>query len=49
MQNGKGSKRRPMMVSYDEFSKNWERAFARPKINRKKKDPSHRSPKKAVA
>jgi hypothetical protein len=26
-QNGKGDKRRPMQVSYDIYSKNWELAF----------------------
>lgn len=35
MQNGKGDKRRPMQVPYEQYAKNWEAAFGK-KSKRKK-------------
>lgn len=36
--NGKGSKRRPMKVSQEQFAENWERAFKKKKPKKDKDD-----------
>ena len=38
MSNGKGSKRRPKLISQEEFDKNWAQTFGRRKKNETKQD-----------
>lgn len=47
MSNGKGSKPRPMSISYSEYEKRWEEAFRKQKNKAKEKKDNDKTNTKA--